>query len=360
MMRDIVVLVRSRPFFGAQLVMFPALHQLKQWLPDHCLRVVARDPLGSVFEALPWVDEFRLARSAFDEWRAIGSACAVLLALHPSSERHGALAALRLPPVRLGYHNGRLTDRVWTHAIAADTHTYRALHGLQLLNAWRPLDPFASARDSVLALAAVLPPAERVAPGGIVLMPGGGAGEFKKWGLDNFLALVEALRRGPSGAAPVHIVLGPAEAAEAAALEADAIHDCTVWLQPSLSQLAALVADARLVVANDCGPSHLGQCSGTPFVGLFDAIKPEWFWPRPLARCLTPSDNLPLRELPLPTVLAACEDLLTEASRGLNAVAPSLYWPHIANGPRRPATDSPPTLDLSALADPPNPADVGQ
>jgi len=311
-MRDIVVLVRSRPFFGAQLVMFPALYQLKQWLPDHRLRVVARDPLEPVFKALPWVDEFRLAHGILDEWRAIGPDCAVLLALHPSSERHGALAALRLPPVRLGYRNGRLTDRVWTHAIPADTHTYRALHGLQLLDAWRPLDPLVSARESVRALAKALPPAERPAPDGIVLMPGGGAGEFKKWGLDNFLALADTLRQRQTARVPVHIVLGPAEAAEAAALKHGGREDYTVWIQPSLPQLAALVADARLVVANDCGPSHLGQCSGVPFVGLFDETKPEWFWPRPLARCVTPTSGQPLRDLSTATVLAACEEVLVK------------------------------------------------
>lgn len=309
-MRDIVVLVRSRPFFGAQLVMFPALHQLKQWLPDHRLRVVARDPLGPVFDALPWVDEFRLARSAFDEWRAIGPDCAVLLALHPSSERHGALAALRLPPIRLGYRNGRLTDRVWTHAIPADTATYRALHGLELLAAWRPLDPLASAAASVRALATALPAPEQPEPGGIVLMPGGGAGEFKKWGLENFLALVAQLEPYGAGGLPVHVVLGPAEAAEAAALAATPRPRLRVWHQPSLAQLAALVAGARLVVANDCGPSHLGQCSGTPFVGLFDDTKPEWFWSRPGARCLTPPPGAALRDLPVATVLAACRELL--------------------------------------------------
>ncbi len=320
-MADLVVLVRSRPFFGAQLVMFPALYQLKAWRPDLRLHVVARDPLHAVFAPLPWVDVFHEAHSWHDEWRAIGRHCEVLVGLHPSSERHGLLALGRRPPVRLGFRNGRLTDRIWTHAIAANTHDYRGLHFLNLLAAWQPLDPLQTARQSIVHLAATLPARQRPAPDGLVLMPGGGAGEFKKWGLSRFLDLAAALGRQHGWNLPVHVVLGPAEIAEAEQLRQAAAPSVRVWQQPSLAELAALVSTARLVVANDCGPSHLAQCAGTPLVSVFDSPKPEWFWSRPGALCLTPPAGQGLPQLALATVQAACNQVL--ANPGHQAAPPS-------------------------------------
>lgn len=308
---NIVVLLRSRPFFGAQLVLFPALYQLKKWLPESRLRVVARDPLGAIYQSLPWVNEFCHVHSWREEWQAIGPDCAVLAALHPSSERHGLLAWGRRPPIRLGFRNHRLTDGIWTHGIPANTTEYRGLHMLKLLAAWRELDPLQAAHESVQSLAAACPRHERPTTGGLLLMPGGGAGEFKKWGLDRYLALIKELDRRFSWQIPVHIVLGPAEAAEAKALSQSRQSRLQVWMQPSLPQLAALVTSARLIVANDCGPSHLAQCSATPLVSLFDSLKPEWFWPRPHARCLIPASGSELHSLPVDLVSSACAEVMS-------------------------------------------------
>lgn len=310
---DIVVLLRSRPFFGAQLVLFPALYQLKTWFPQYRLRVVARDPLQTIYQSLPWVDEFRQAHSWREEWQAIGNNCAILAALHPSSERHGLLAWGRRPPVRLGFRNHRLSDGIWTHSIPANTTEYRGLHMLKLLEAWQPLDPLRTARDMVETLAAACPADQRPGTGGLLLMPGGGAGEFKKWGLDHFLELSRELDRKFSWQIPVHVVLGPAEVAEAEALSQSRRSRLQVWMQPSLPQLAALVQSARLIVANDCGPSHLAQCSGKPLVSLFDSPKPEWFWPRPHARCLIPTDGSELHTLPVELVASACAEVMKRA-----------------------------------------------
>lgn len=363
LMAEIVVFVRSRPFFGAQLVMFPALHQLKKWWPHKTLRVVARDNLRSIFEGLPWVDEFVHAPTAWAEFAALHRQCDLFVGLHPSSEWHALVAGVRRPRCRLGYRNARVGDMVWTHSIPFDAGEYRALHFLKLLQSLRPFNPYETARESIQALAdgtllgmkhphnklrqpgctagsppdgeegtpstgkglkhALLPANPSPSSGNdqtrvVTMMPGGGAGEFKKWGLERFMTLAQRLSERYD--VQFNVVLGPAEQAEASALADSQRDDLRVWVRPSLPELARVVVGSDLVVANDCGPSHVAQCSGVPFVGLFDAHKPEWFWQRDAAHCLVPTPGAELQSLPVDDVAKACEALL---SGGKNALAAS-------------------------------------
>jgi ADP-heptose:LPS heptosyltransferase len=46
-----------------------------------------------------------------------------------------------------------------------------------------------------------------------------------------------------------------------------------------LVQLAAVVADARLVISNDTGASHLASATGTPSVTLFATMDPALWGP---------------------------------------------------------------------------------
>lgn len=314
-MAEIVVFVRSRPFFGAQLVMFPALYQLKQWWPERRLRVVARDPLGPIFRALPWVDEFVMAKGLREEYAALGSACRTFVGLHPSSELHGVLGMLRRPAQRLGLRNRRLCDWIWTHSVRHDTSGYRALSFLQLLHTLQPFDVLQSACNSVAALAAAhreAGPQTHASGCTVTIMPGAGAGEFKKWGIGRYIELADRLAR--DGVTRFNFILGPAEAAETEMLRALGRPGFHLLEAPSLPSLAAAVMASSLVVANDCGPSHLAQCAGRPFVGLFDAAKPEWFWSRPGARCLLPPAGQPLSALAVAEVYEACRGALVTGS----------------------------------------------
>lgn len=341
-MAEIVVFVRSRPFFGAQLVMFPALYQLKQWWPHKRLRVVARDDLRKLFESLPWVDEFVHAPTALTELAALDRQCEVFVDLHPSSEWHALAALLKHPPCRIGYRNGRVGDLVWTHALPFDAREYRALHFLHLLQAYRPFDALRAAHGCVESLAAALPAHAGTASGTsrvdgaqgtrpmaaletgpvggrlphprvVTFMPGGGAGEFKKWGMQRFVALADGLAEDAETA--FNVILGPAEQEEARMLRDMHRPDFRVVMSPSLSELARIIVASDLVVANDCGPSHLAQCAAVPFVGLFDEDKPEWFWPRRDACCLVPEPGCGLQSLPVPRVVETCRVLLRTATR---------------------------------------------
>lgn len=53
-----------------------------------------------------------------------------------------------------------------------------------------------------------------------------------------------------------------------------AMRVCNLTGQTSLKQLAALLAEASLVISNDSGPMHLAAGLGTPVVGLFTCTSP--------------------------------------------------------------------------------------
>ncbi|MGA9691557.1 MAG: glycosyltransferase family 9 protein, partial [Pseudonocardiaceae bacterium] len=57
--------------------------------------------------------------------------------------------------------------------------------------------------------------------------------------------------------------------------------DAVLAGRTTLSQLAALVADASLVVCGDTGIAHLATAYGTPSVVLFGPVSPQHWGPPP-------------------------------------------------------------------------------
>ncbi len=104
-----------------------------------------------------------------------------------------------------------------------------------------------------------------------LLLPGASAA-FKKWSLDNYLALAGAL--GKRGVKAVFAV-GPQDAAEAAAL---AERPFPVFENLPIPWLAGLIEAAQLVVGNDSGPMQLAACFDVPTLRFFSHSGADnWF-----------------------------------------------------------------------------------
>ncbi|CAB3888452.1 hypothetical protein LMG26788_03645 [Achromobacter pulmonis] len=285
-MSDIVVYVRSQPQLGDQIVAFATLYQLKAWWPTKRIKVVARDDVGPIYHALPWVDEFQRVRTLLDYTRSLSARTQMSVNLHHSSERFGLINLLRLPAVRLGFRNARLSDVVWTHCHRKDEAEYIGLANLRLLAAYRPLD----AEDSARRCFAELARAHRRVDGraDVVFLPGGGAGPFKRWSVAHYLRLADRLKTLLGPDTRYTFALGRQEAREHAELTAQRRADIQVAYCRPLAELSAIMLGARLVVANDCGPSHVAQATGVPYVGIFNQPNPEWFWRRRHAVAVVP------------------------------------------------------------------------
>ena len=121
-------------------------------------------------------------------------------------------------------------------------------------------------------------PAARGGPGGPVVVHPGAASGSRRWPADRFATVVRALW---SSGSEVVLTGGPAERGLAAevARRAGIPESASTAGDLDLPALAALVADASLIVCGDTGVAHLATAVGTPSVLLFGPVAPSHWGP---------------------------------------------------------------------------------
>ena len=139
--------------------------------------------------------------------------------------------------------------------------------------------------------------------GYLAIHPGSGSPK-KNWPAENFARLGQALAEKTKK--PVVVIEGPADAAAVGAMIGAAGHaEFRLLKNLSLQELAAILAGAALVAANDSGVAHLAGAVGTPTVAVFAASDPAiWAVNQPGAR------NLPPDQATFENVLAAAQSLM--------------------------------------------------
>ena len=286
--KNIAVFLRKKSRLGDQLVAFPLLYQLKQSWPDAKISVVSRRNTLNHYAALPWVSQFVHADSIYGQLKAARNAD-LAICLHESSERYSLATALGGVKSRMGFENGRLFDRFWTHRYPNNLGEYIALSNLKLLATAKDFDFANAMRGGFLELARQS--TVSCLPNTIAFMPGGGAGAFKRWPIEHYLRLAELLNAEIGGEVSFSFYLGPQERRERDVVLAQARPNYRVEWCRSVPAIAAGLMRARLVVANDCGPSHIAQCLATPYVGIFNQPNPHWFWTRHGALSVVPDNG---------------------------------------------------------------------
>ncbi|MFI7428995.1 glycosyltransferase family 9 protein [Micromonospora sp. NPDC049836] len=246
----------------------PALRGLRAGLPGRELVLAApawlaplAELTGAVDRVLPTAGPQRLA------WA--GPPPEVAVNLHGRGpQSHRALAATR-PRRLLAYRNvaaGHPGGPAWD----GDEHEVRRwcrllhAHGL-------PADP---------ADLALRRPAGPGQPAGATLLHPGSKIPAKRWPAERFAALAGEL----AGRGHRVVLTGSAEERELAgrvARDAGLTADAVLAGRTGLAELAALVADARLVVSGDTGIAHLATGYGTASVVLFGPVPPAHWGPPP-------------------------------------------------------------------------------
>lgn len=121
------------------------------------------------------------------------------------------------------------------------------------------------------------PTVASAAPGAVVVHPGASV-PTRRWPADRF---AEVARRLAADGRRV-VVTGSAEERDlalAVATDAGLPESAVLAGRLTLTRLAALVADAALVVSNDTGVGHLATAYGTPSVLLFGPTPPDRWGP---------------------------------------------------------------------------------
>jgi ADP-heptose:LPS heptosyltransferase len=303
--RAVAVFLENRPFFGAILAHVPFLWELRQRRPGDRILLFSPFPEARLLVELGVADEVRpYRRGGLGVWRAVRAARpAAVFNLRPASVAIDLAAGLSGAALRAGFRSP-LGRWLYSRALAHDTTVYRPRKYLALLgDGPARLDAYFRAA----AARAGVPPS----PGRcLAVLPGGGAGEVKRWGIDNFLRLCERVADADPGLR-FRFVLGPQERELEAAVHASAVAARSdLLVDRPVPELAAAALGAVGAVGNDCGPGHLFQMAGCPYACVMtnhDGRAPERIleWVdapnRPFAVTTeTPAD---IREVPLEAVL---------------------------------------------------------
>lgn len=308
-MAEVVVYVRSRDFFGSQIVSYPVLHQLRKIFPNDTIGVVGQDDLASYYTILPWIDTYTKCNSFLEVYRQLQPQTHTVIALHHSSERYALASVLGKVGTRVGFRNKRVLDFSWTHSCEMTDGEYIGLTNCKLLHCYRPFDPQHAARASILELARLR---QHDAPASdVVMMPGGGAGAFKRWKIQNFLSLIPKLECILGADATFTFILGQSEQAETEFLRQHPNPRIRLLVSRPIFEIASACASAKLVIANDCGPSHLAQISGVPYVGIFPKENRKWFWARENSQAVLPEQGIDdIQTITPERVVQACKAVL--------------------------------------------------
>ncbi len=243
----------------------PAYRALRRAYPDHEVVLAAPPELAGLAALTGAIDRVLPARGLHRiGWQ--GPPPEVAVNLHgrgPQSHRY----LMQVRPDRLIAFASPAAMCLDGPPWRADEHEVRRWCGL-LTAAGIPADP--------AALALSRPQVRTRIPFAFVVHPGA-AVESKRWPPERFAAVAGELRRAGHRVvitgSPAERTLALRVAGAAEVPERDVLAGAT-----SLPELAALVADAAVVISGDTGIAHLATAYGTPSVVLFgpDASPREW------------------------------------------------------------------------------------
>ncbi len=256
---------------GDFLTSVPALRGLAEAFPDHRKVLAAPKDLAPLAALSGAVDEVVNAQAGVPldpslEGPAIG------VNLHGRGPKsHAAVLALR--PARL---------IAFTHPDVAETEGFPAWDSSEHeVSRWcRLLHEFGIPADpSALDLERPQVSAPPRAAGANILHPGA-KDTARRWPIDRWVAVARALLANGMSV----VVTGSSDEAPLAARicrEAGLDSAAALAGRTDLLELAAAVAEARVLVSNDTGVAHLATALRTPSVVLFGGISPSLWGPPP-------------------------------------------------------------------------------
>ena len=292
---------------GDLLVSVPALRAVRRARPGHRVVLAAPEWLRPVVALTGAVDAL-LPVGGLDEPlpTAFGTGLPVDLAVNlhgRGPQSHARLDALD-PRHRVGHAAPGWAGPAWVEDTLERARWVRLLE-----HAGIPGDP----DDLALARPAVASPA----PGAVVVHVGAAYGS-RSWPVERFGAVV----RGLTDAGHAVVLTGSqAERDRATEVAERADLDPTANLagRTGLAELAALVADAALLVSVDTGAAHLATAYATPSVVLFGPAPPSRWGPPPAGPHVVLTDDRLRRGdvfagVPDPALLAVSADAVLAAA----------------------------------------------
>ena len=310
-----VVFLQKRDFLGNRLIHIPFLYALKRAYADN--EIIVFSPFESVkfFKDLGLASEvhvysYGLIRMV--RWlRRLKPD--LIISLRPRSEWLCLAIGLSGSKVRISFSTP-ITRVFFTHTIKSDYSIYRALNFLRLLElVGISAQKETSFQELVKQGTVDLPDG----PDYFCLIPGGGAGEFKRWGIINYLKLCEKLKEDNKNASFIFL-LGGAEKDYVEKIQSSSIVKHTLIFQnESIANLARAIGSSKATIANDTGAAQIAQMMKIPYVGIFSnhdgkarTRMGEWFYKRENAVAVTTEDTEDIKTISVKRIEKAVIQLL--------------------------------------------------
>ncbi|MCV9389504.1 glycosyltransferase family 9 protein [Reichenbachiella ulvae] len=217
----------------------------------------------------------------------------ILINMRPASEFAHLITLCSNSSVKIGYETKSLFKYFYTFLVTK-SHGYIAFRYLNLL---RPLKiPIKFNFDAIRKFEGntSLPHKKSF----ICLIPVGGEGEHKRWGIENFCRMCQLISQySPS----LHYVflLGRKESGYVRIIDKMLGKNASTYINANIYEIVKIVSNARVTISNDCGPGHLAQMCEVNYIGLwgwkedespFVRMK-EWFFSRPNAISILPHEE---------------------------------------------------------------------
>jgi heptosyltransferase-2 len=287
------IFVRLPNWVGDAVMATPALRALRAAQPRAEITASAGGPIAALLAGLTSVDhwlakEGRGLRAVARQARVLSARDFDWAVLLPDSV-HTALApfAARVP-LRAGYARDALRRALLTHALAPPQDAAGKRVPISMIERYLrvsralgcadaglqtdlPLDAQAVERVTKRLALAGVGESERL----VLVTPGASFGASKLWPPEHFASACTGLHERHDLRAI--LAPGPGEEAVSHEIARRAGGSALVLDQPvtTLSELAALIARARLVLTNDTGPRHIAVALGTPVIALLGPTDPR-------------------------------------------------------------------------------------
>ncbi len=310
------ILIVRTDRLGDVILTLPMLALLRSRYPTAVLGMLLSTYTGQLVrghrhaDTLIWYDRDGVPRPARELLREIHShQFDTVFVVHPTPRLAWLMYRAGIP-VRIGtgyrFYSFLFTKRVFEHRKDARFHELE--YNVRLLKVLDPefteeglqpdfgitVDPGAVAGVQSRLAELGVRPGERL----VVLHPGSG-GSARDWPLERFALLGGRLAHDEG----VRLVVTGGKGEESVTRNlADRVGGATVSFSGTLTlpELAALLAQASLVVANSTGPLHLASALGTPVVGIYPqltAMSPRRWGPYgPVKRVLVPAEPADCRK----------------------------------------------------------------
>ena len=262
----IALFMQNRPHFGANLLHIPLIYSLSRCYPDATIVLFSKNNSSKMLLDVTAVEKVVVTDSKLDEIKAYKAFQAdMTFSLRKNSLPVTLAAILFNAKGSYGYANF-LADLFFTKTRPFEQDRFRAQSYLDLL-------PESCQKSYLPAIAST----EK----SICLMPGG-AFSWKHWEITNYLKLADKLQTRHRDH-KILFIMGGAEQHYVPLIKAWP-NSYEVFVDQPLKALFKQVQSARLVIANDCGPSHIAQISEVPNIILYSSetndgnkVAKEWF-----------------------------------------------------------------------------------